>query len=196
MNRTKKMDTSEKIMMAAIDLMAEHGYNGVSTQEIAARAGFSEKTLFRHFQSKQNLLESAFNHYHYAEEMKDLFHEKIVWDLHADLLLICRSYHRIMYQNRKLIKISAKVGDKLPGFRERTHRHPQQLKDFLTGYFEEMYKKGKVIEMDFESKAIAFLYMNYGTAMGRMNNDPILTDIPFESFVEESVSIFTRALRP
>ncbi|SDI01300.1 TetR/AcrR family transcriptional regulator [Alteribacillus bidgolensis] len=196
MNSNKKMDTSEKIMMAAIDLMAEHGYNGVSTQEIAIRAGFSEKTLFRHFQSKQNLLETAFNRYHYAEEMKDLFMKKIVWDLHTDLFMICRSYHRIMYQNRKLIKISAKVGDTLPGFREKTHEHPQQLKEFLTGYFEEMNKKGKIIETDFESKAIAFLYMNFGTAMGRMNNDPILTNIPIETFIKESVSIFTRALTP
>ncbi len=196
MNGNKKMNTSEKIMMAAIDLMAEHGYNGVSTQEIATRAGFSEKTLFRHFQSKQNLLESAFNRYHYAEEMKDLFLKKIVWDLQKDLLMVCRSYHRIMYQNRKLIKISTKVGDSLPGFRERTHQHPQQLKEFLTGYFEEMYKKGKIIETDFESNAKAFLYMNFGAAMGRMNNDPIFAGTPIDSFIEASVSIFTRALRP
>ena len=60
-------------MLAAIDLIADKGYNGVSTQEIAGTAGLSEKTLFRRFGSKQNLLEMAFDRYHYAEEMTKLF---------------------------------------------------------------------------------------------------------------------------
>jgi AcrR family transcriptional regulator len=196
MNTNKKTDTSEKIMLAAIDLMAEKGYNGVTTQEIAEKAGFSEKTLFRHFQSKQTLLESAFTRYHYAEEMKDLFSKKISWDLNTDLLMICRSYHRIMYQNRKLIQIILKVGDNLPGFRENTHDHPRQLRELLTEYFEVMYNKGKIIQTDPEKKAVAFLYMNYGAAMGRINNEPILDNLSDEAFIEEIVSVFTRALTP
>ncbi|MBD1382958.1 TetR/AcrR family transcriptional regulator [Metabacillus arenae] len=196
MNEHKKTNTSDKIMLAAIDLMAERGYNGVTTQEIADKAGFSEKTLFRHFQSKQTLLESAFTRYHYGEEMKDLFAEKITWDLYTDLLMICRSYHRIMYENRKLIQIIIKVGSNLPELRENTHDHPRQLKVLLTEYFEEMYNKGKIIQTDPERKAVAFLYMNYGAAMGRIHNDPILDNISNEAFNEEIVSIFTRTLTP
>ncbi|MFB5664057.1 TetR/AcrR family transcriptional regulator [Alteribacillus sp. HJP-4] len=196
MKVNKKQDTSERIMAAAIDLMAERGYNGVSTEEIATKAGFSEKTLFRHFKSKQNLLESAFHRYHYGDEMKELFDKKLVWDLHKDLLMICHNYHRIMYQNRKLIQISSRERDNLPGFQETTHKHPQQLKEFLTEYFKEMYKKGKVIETDLEKQAIAFLYMNYGAAIGRMNKDPILETISIEGIIEESVSTFARGLTP
>ncbi|WP_026703066.1 TetR/AcrR family transcriptional regulator [Salibacterium aidingense] len=196
MKSSKKQNTADKIMTAAIDLMAERGYNGVSTEEIATEAGFSEKTLFRHFKSKQNLLESAFHRYHYAEEMRDLFDEQIKWDLHADLLMICRTYHKIMYQNRKMIQISAREHRNLPGFQEETHKHPQQLKEFLTDYFKKMYERGKVIKSDPEKQAVAFLYMNYGAAMGRMNDDPILGTISIDSFIEESVSVFTRGLTP
>jgi AcrR family transcriptional regulator len=192
----QKMDTSDKIMLAAIDLMAERGYNGVTTQEIAEKAGFSEKTLFRHFKSKQNLLESAFNRFHYAEEMKHLFETQIQWDLQADLLMICRSYHNIMFRNRKLFMIAAKDGGNLPGFRERTHKHPQQLKALLSAYFTQMMQKGKIIKTDPESKALAFIYMNYGAAVGRMNEDPMLQNIPFDRFIEEEVQLFTRALLP
>ncbi|MFZ4453778.1 TetR/AcrR family transcriptional regulator [Salibacterium aidingense] len=194
MNR--KQETADKLMTAAIDLMAERGYNGVTTEEIARTAGYTEKTLFRHFKSKQNLLESAFHRYHYGEEMKELFEQRITWDLHTDLLMICKNYQRIMHQNRKMIQISSREKDHLPGFQETTHKHPQQLKEFLTEYFAQMYKKGKVIEIDPESKAIAFLYMNYGAAIGRMNNDPALLSISMEAFIEESVSLFTRALTP
>ncbi|SFQ41301.1 TetR/AcrR family transcriptional regulator [Salibacterium halotolerans] len=196
MSVNRKQVTSDKIMTAAIDLMAERGYNGVTTEDIATKAGFTEKTLFRHFQSKQNLLESAFHRYHYAEEMKDIFAEKVIWDLQADLHMISQNYHRIMYQNRKMIQISTKEAKNLPGFQEDTHKHPEQLKAFLTEYFEEMYKKGKIVQVDPEGKAVAFLYMNFGAAMGRMNNDPILNAFSIEAFIEESVSIFTRALTP
>jgi len=192
----QKKETSDKLINAAIDLMAEKGYNGVTTQEIAEKAGFSEKTLFRHFQSKQNLLETAFQRYHYADEMKHLFETRIQWDLYADLLLIARSYHDIMYRNRKLIMIAAKDGGNLPGFRERTHRHPQQLKALLVEYFETMIQRGKMVETDPETKALAFIYMNYGAAIGRMNHDPMLRGLPFEKFIEEEVWLFVRAMTP
>ncbi|WP_234410531.1 TetR/AcrR family transcriptional regulator [Caldalkalibacillus mannanilyticus] len=166
MQKNLKNDTSDKIMLAAIDLMAEKGYNGVTTQEIAEKAGYSEKTLFRHFKNKLSLLESAFKRFHYAEEMKILFENRIQWELYSDLLMISRRYHDIMYQNRKLIMISSKDGGKFPGFREQTHQHPQQLKVLLTDYFQQMMLKEKMIQTDAEAMALAFIYMNFGAAWG------------------------------
>ncbi|MFS0723633.1 TetR/AcrR family transcriptional regulator [Paenibacillus sp. 1P07SE] len=191
-----KFETSDKFIMAAIDLMSEKGYNGVTTLEIAQRAGFSEVTLFRHFKSKQNLLETAFQRYHYAGEMTQLFGNRIKWDLHADLLMIAHSYHDIMYRNRKLIMIASKDGSNLPGFRERTHQHPQQLKALLVDYFETMIQRERMVETDPETKALSFIYLNFGAAIGRMNEDPLLRDIPFDKFIEEEVWLFVRALLP
>ena len=113
---------------------------------LASTAGLSEKTLFRHFGSKQNLLETAFDRFHYIEEMKKLFEEKLTWDLHADLLMICRKYHEIMNRNRKMIQISIKEEGNMLGFRERTQKQPQQLMEILTDYFTVMIKKGKLIQ--------------------------------------------------
>ena len=84
MASNRKQDTTEKIITAAIDLFSKNGYNGVTTEEIAKEAGFSEKTLFRHFQSKQNLLEQAIDRYHYAEEMRAIFDSKLTWNLKED----------------------------------------------------------------------------------------------------------------
>jgi len=195
-SHNRKKETSEKIMTAAIDLIASRGYNGVTTEEIATKAGFTEKTLFRHFKNKQNLLESAFHHYHYAEEMRNLFNNEIRWELYADLMIISRIYHQIMYQNQKLILISSRESNNLPGFKESTHKHPQQFKDFLTEYFKEMYNKGKVINADYEKQALSFLYMNYGAAIGKICGDPILEVLSTEEFIEESVSIFVRGITP
>lgn len=196
MNVNKKQDTSDKIMTAAIDLMAEKGYNGVSTQEIATTAGLSEKTLFRHFGSKQNLLETAFDRFHYAEEMRNLFNEKLVFDLPADLLLISRTYHEIMNRNRKMIQIGIKEEGNLPGFREKTQKHPQQLMEILTDYFTIMSEKGKIIQTNPELQALSFMMMHFGAFMNDLESNVNFPTLSLEEFMMESVQIFTRALTP
>ncbi|QGQ45360.1 TetR/AcrR family transcriptional regulator [Metabacillus sediminilitoris] len=192
----RKQDTTEKIITAAIDLFSKNGYNGVTTEEIAKEAGFSEKTLFRHFQSKQNLLEQAIDRYHYAEEMRAIFDSKLTWNLKEDLLLISQNYHRIMHRNRKMLRIIMKVGENVPGLHQYSHRHPQALKDFLTNYFAEMKNRKKMVPFDAEQIAITYLYMNFGLAHGRMNEDPAFTDERFAKLIEESVALFTRGLTP
>jgi AcrR family transcriptional regulator len=51
--------TRTALMRAGLELLAEKGYKGTTTREIAARAGVSEVTLFRQFGSKKALLQAA-----------------------------------------------------------------------------------------------------------------------------------------
>lgn len=187
-------NTGDKLLLAAIDLMASKGYKGVTTQEIAAAAGLSEKTLFRHFGSKQNLLEAAFDRFHYAEEMTRLFNEKLVWELETDLLLISRTYHEIMNRNRKMIMISVKEADHLPGFRERTIKHPKQFIEILTRYFNEMTAQGKLIKTNAELQAYSFISMNYGVFLNNLTAGEQFPGLTLEDFITESVGTFTRGL--
>lgn len=192
-----ELDSQDKLLLAAIDLIAEKGYNGVSTKEIAAAAGLSEKTLFRHFGSKQNLLERAFDRFHYGEEMTKLFNEKLVWDLHADLLLISRTYHEHMNRNRKMIMISIKEAGNLPGFREITQKHPRQLLEILTNYFKVMSENGKLVDSNRELHALSFMMMNFGAFMNNLEAKAnYFPNVSLEAFIEDSVEIFTRALTP
>ena len=52
------IDRKEKIIVAALRLFANNGYNGVSTNKIAKEAGVSEGLIFRHFKNKQGLLDA------------------------------------------------------------------------------------------------------------------------------------------
>ncbi|MDY0404596.1 helix-turn-helix domain-containing protein [Virgibacillus sp. 179-BFC.A HS] len=47
-----------KILQAAIELFARKGYFNTSTNEIAKLAGVAEGTIFRHYQTKKELLEA------------------------------------------------------------------------------------------------------------------------------------------
>ncbi|AZU62430.1 TetR/AcrR family transcriptional regulator [Neobacillus mesonae] len=196
MSTSNNLSNNDKLLLAAIDLMAEKGYNGVSTQEIATVAGLSEKTLFRRFGSKLNLLETAFDRFHYAEEMTKLFNEQLVWDLQTDLLLISRTYHEVMNRNRKMIMISIKEEGNLPGLRERTQKHPRQLLDILTNYFMVMYEKGKLIQTNPELQALSFMMLNFGAFMNNLDSNDNFPNVSLETFIIESVQTFTRALTP
>ncbi|WP_018754326.1 TetR/AcrR family transcriptional regulator [Paenibacillus terrigena] len=190
------LGSSDRLLLAAINLISERGYNGVTTQEIATAAGLSEKTLFRHFGSKQKLLESAFDRYHYAEEMRKLFKEKLVWELEEDLLTVSRTYHEIMNRNRKLIQISTRDEVQLPGFKERTQQHPLQLLEILTNYFIAMGEKGKMIRTDPKMQAFTFMMSQFGAFVNNLEAGKNYPDIALEPFMHESVKIFARALTP
>ncbi|EHB65928.1 MULTISPECIES: TetR/AcrR family transcriptional regulator [Paenibacillus] len=196
MSRDQHISSDDKLLQAAIDLISRKGYNGVTTQEIASAAGLSEKTLFRKFGSKRNLLEMAFERYHYGQEMTKLFAEKLTGELTADLILISRTYHDLMIRNRKLITISIKESDHLPGLREMTSKHPKQFLDVLTKYFTIMTEKGKLVAGDPELRAISFMMMNFGAFMNELDSKEIFPSVTLDDFIEESVRIFARALTP
>jgi AcrR family transcriptional regulator len=48
--------TREKLVQAARELVVEHGYDGVSTAQVLARAGVSRGGLYHHFDGKDELL--------------------------------------------------------------------------------------------------------------------------------------------
>ncbi|WP_449621393.1 TetR/AcrR family transcriptional regulator [Robertmurraya sp. Marseille-Q9965] len=195
----KNISTSDKILLATIDLMAEKGYDSATTKEIAHAAGVNEVTLFRHFGTKEKLLEAAFNRFHYADEMTKFFNEGINGDLHEDLLLLSRTYHKIMNQNRKLISIALKGSNNLPQIvLQEAIRNPQQLKKLLTQYLKSMSEQGKVISHNPEMQAQSFMWMNYGAFISKLNSKETddESEAALNEFIVESVSIFVKALTP
>src|SRR5690606_18989192 len=51
-------EKQKKILEAAIELFSEKGYASTSTSEIAKKAGVAEGTIFRHYNTKKELLMS------------------------------------------------------------------------------------------------------------------------------------------
>lgn len=55
----KLTEKQRAIIQAALELFAEKGYAGTTTQAIAQKAKVSEKTLFKHFGSKEKLFKQT-----------------------------------------------------------------------------------------------------------------------------------------
>ena len=49
-------DARRRLQQAALELFRERGYEATTTAEIAARAGVTERTFFRHFADKREVL--------------------------------------------------------------------------------------------------------------------------------------------
>lgn len=54
--------TKEKIFDAAVDLFAEKGYDGVSIRDIGRAIGITEGAVYKHYSSKEEILESIFSY--------------------------------------------------------------------------------------------------------------------------------------
>src|SRR5208337_1562144 len=53
-------ETKEKIFDAAVDLFAQKGYDGVSIRDIGRAVGITEAAVYKHYESKEAILESIF----------------------------------------------------------------------------------------------------------------------------------------
>jgi AcrR family transcriptional regulator len=63
---------AREIQQAAMALFAQHGYDGVTVEDIAHEAGISERTFFRYFASKDHLLVAE------ASRRIEVIHESLV----------------------------------------------------------------------------------------------------------------------
>jgi AcrR family transcriptional regulator len=60
LTEARKAATRERIVSAALELVAEGGYASASVQTVAARAGLAVGTIYRHFPSKAELFAEVF----------------------------------------------------------------------------------------------------------------------------------------
>lgn len=60
MDQTKTVSTKEIIFNVAVDLFSGKGYSNVSMREIAHAVGIKASSLYKHYESKEDLLESIF----------------------------------------------------------------------------------------------------------------------------------------
>ena len=61
MDQTRTVSTKEIIFDVAVDLFSEKGYSNVSMREIAHKVGIKASSLYKHYESKDDLLKSIFD---------------------------------------------------------------------------------------------------------------------------------------
>lgn len=186
------LNTEEKIINASIVLFSQKGYNAVTTKEIAKKAGVSEMTLFRHFESKHNLFEKASDKFVFSPKFGTLF-EGLEWDLEKDLNIICSSYQETLYKNQKIILMHIRNEELNPHFEAMLFKFPNEFKKLLCHYFEEMRDRGAITENP-ETLAISFLATNFGLFFTSLVMNKLTFETDIQTCISSYVKIFTNGI--
>jgi AcrR family transcriptional regulator len=125
------------VMARASEQFARYGYAKTTTGEIAAAAGISKKTLYRLFQSKEELFrEVAFMHLH---EVRDKFDA-----LSGDrlLTLIDKLWESMRVLVEKIRDIGSILKEK-PGIPEGVYDELLKMRrDIIVGFYRKLFREG------------------------------------------------------
>lgn len=100
--RARKGETQERILRAAVELFASHGYARASISAIAARAEVSRPAVFWHFGDKESLFREAFRRMvlpFFGELQRKIAHI----EPRKRLFEIFDVYERVVQENRETI---------------------------------------------------------------------------------------------
>ncbi len=149
-------NTELKIINSSLKVFSERGYVGATTMLIAEESGFSEKTLFRRFKTKENLFNKTI--LQKGQEMIKFFEESV---------LIEKEFKNFRDFIETLLKNYRKLGDQYFEFfhvsiTERTRIHEPIQAEFnfkLSEYIKKHIPNKEIDYMTFGLTISAFMYM-------------------------------------
>lgn len=124
-------EARRRLRQAALEMFQEHGYDATTTAEIAARAGVSERTFFRHFPDKREALFDGEEVFRHALTEGVLEAPENLAPMDA-LLWAFRSVWPLLQQNRSFSWPRQKVIDQTPALQERVLTKRAALIDALS----------------------------------------------------------------
>ncbi|GEM_PF-147016 len=190
------LSTSERILDAAIQLVSEKGYAAATTRSIAELAGVNEVTVFRHFGNKRGILKAIIDRFSYGPVFQKTIQFDITYDLETDLLHFSKKYFQTMLPVKDLVLIAFKEAGTFPEIDEEIANVPRFLKEQLAGYFQEMKKRGRLLDINEEAASLSFIALNLGHFISYIRIGSKVTELDIQQQLKISVSIFSRGLTP
>lgn len=186
--------TRQKLCEAAIELFSNEGYDGVTTKKIAEVAGVSEMTLFRHFGSKNNLFQDAYDSYLYQPNFESLFESGLKGDLEKDLLRIGHVYFDVLSMNRSLIMMEIRSQSLEKGERQPLTKAPQMLLTQMVKYIKNLKSLGLIIDEDPELIALTFISNIMGHYFRETLSHGTITEITAQEGIDYSIRLFAQSI--
>ncbi|MGB4045164.1 MAG: TetR/AcrR family transcriptional regulator [Halanaerobiales bacterium] len=105
MARPRSPEKKEWIRKAAINLISEEGFHGVTTDKIAREAGVSVGTIYNYFENKEDIISYIFQVEHKKLDILfDRFRMKKI-SVPEKFKLLIEKYFKYVYNNKKVAKI-------------------------------------------------------------------------------------------
>lgn len=153
--------TADRITDAGLKLFSENGFRGTTVGEIERQAGLTPRAgaLYRHFPSKEAVLEASFErHVEELEAMHTAIELMPLGDLQAELTLLARFGLQMLDQERSLRRIVITEGDRFPELKRRfRERIVDRAYDEVIGFVRQKMEAGEFPEGDAEAVAVAMV---------------------------------------
>jgi TetR/AcrR family transcriptional regulator len=194
-------ETEQKILDAAMRVFAREGYKGATTSRIAQEANVAELTLFRKFQSKDNLLKEVLvkKREPALSALDSLFRMEEDVDLTTNLRILGQNVAKAMRGNMKeseylmFMFMLIEEGRRRPEIAEIFSSVFQMNIARLSEYFELQIKNGKMRNVNPQSAALVFVsYFVHTSILRGVLSDDVLGDS--EKKIEEFIDIFTNGI--
>lgn len=194
------MSVEQRILDAALKVFASQGYTGATTRRIAEEANVAEVTLFRKFQSKENLLrEVLIKNRVEISELDNLFRIDKNADIQTDLMILGKNIAKDMTDKKKdskhrmLMFMLFEEGRRRSEVGEILTSVFQMYITRLSEYFALQITYGKMRNVNPRSAALTFIsYFVYTSLLRGVVEDRFLGNSNEE--IERFTDIFTRGI--
>jgi AcrR family transcriptional regulator len=158
-------ETRNRILAATREIFAKKGRRGTTTREIAELAGVNEATLFRHFGSKDAIIDAVAERYCAAGQLQELA-ASLSGDLDADLQRLAYALVDRMEQVRDLIVMSLVEEETDTAVGNAAWRAPAAIRQIVIDY---MAKRVQIGDLEGDPLLLArfFMGMIFANVIGR-----------------------------
>lgn len=109
--------------------------------------------------------------------------------------MLVREYQTLLDQKRKVILLSLKEEGNFPELDNLIKEIPLKYIKLLEDYFAVMVKKGKIKNVDPQTVAANFAFINFGYFLMKTRMSPSENVFPIDDFIEKNIKIFIESLQ-
>lgn len=191
-NPGKPDETREQILWAAKAVFSEKGFKGATTRAIAEAAGVNEVTIFRHFQSKKNLLNAVITQHSALPDLAEQMANRMSGDYHEDMQALAAMFTKEIFSRQEVLRLMLCEAGQTAELQQLVGSIPARLRSMLTIYFKQQVKAGIVrSDLDPEIMAQGFfgIFFSYGINQSVLDH-PLATVLDQDMIVQQFVTIF------
>ena len=188
----EKLATRERLLAAALELFSLHGL-AATTKDIARTAGLNEVTLFRHFETKEQLLAAVVAEVKRAESEALDRVDFQQFDLKRDITRLAAVFHQTTgrYQAFSRTMLAQPINRELAQKIVREVVQPVRAK--FIAYLVEGQRRGLVREMSLEPAVDALTGMIFAGVLRASVHAPGYSK---QAYLETCVSLFLHGIVP
>ncbi len=194
---SRKQATQDAIIEAAYALFSRKGFDNTTTREIAEAAGVNELTLFRHFQTKSNLLSHVILQHANVSALEQGLAAVRHLSFEEGFHRIARAFLELLEEKYPMIRLMIIEATANPEVKAIVGPIPMMLRQSLIRHLQRGVAEGRVREdLNLELVAQSFLWIFLSYVMTRSDVGQKFCPFPSEEVAQASTEIFLRGLRP